>query len=378
MIITLVVDQYAYENNGTTISTRRFAKTLAERGHEVRVVGVTDNNPAGNEILYDVPERKVPLATYFAHKQGLLFAKADKQTLVDAITGSDVVHVVMPFKIEREAIKIAKKMGIPVTGAFHIQAENVTTQLELDNCKLANKIVYRFFKNKFYKHLNYIHCPSEMIAHELQDNKYKANCCVISNGIVSKFHVSESVRPKEFEDKFVILTIGRLSKEKRHDVLIDAISKSKYKDNIQLIIAGKGPIKNTIVEQGKKLPNKPLISFFSQEDLANIINYSDLYVHPADVEIEAISCVEALTCGVVPIISDNPKCATQQFAIDNRSIFEHGNSDELSAKIDYFIEHKDEKDELSKKYIEESKEYSIEKSIDKLENMFIQAIKDNE
>ncbi len=378
MIITLVVDQYAYENNGTTISTRRFAKTLAERGHEVRVVGVTNNNPAGNEILYNVPERNVPLATYFAHKQGLLFAKADKQTLVDAITGSDIVHVVMPFEIEKQAIKIANKIGIPVTGAFHIQAENVTTQLGLANSKLANKLVYKFFRNVFYKHLDYIHCPSKMIANELHNNKYKANCCVISNGIIPQFHVAESVRPKEYEDKFIILTIGRLSKEKRHDVLIDAINKSKYKDKIQLIIAGKGPIQNTIVEQGNKLPNKPLINFFSQEELSKIINYSDLYVHPADVEIEAISCVEALTCGVVPIISNNPKCATQQFAIDKRSIFEHGNSDDLAKKIDYFIEHKEEKDELSARYIEESKEYSIEKSIDKLENMFIQAIKDNE
>ena len=378
MIITLVVDQYAYENNGTTISTRRFAKTLAERGHEVRVVGVTNNNPAGKEILYNVPERKVPLATYFAHKQGLLFAKADKQTLIDAITGSDVVHVVMPFKIENEAIKIAKKLGVPVTGAFHVQAENVTTQIGVADCKFANKLVYKFFRNKFYKKLDYIHCPSNMIANELINNKYNANCCVISNGIISQFHVAESVRPKEYEDKFIILSIGRLSKEKRHDVLIDAIAKSKYKDKIQLIIAGKGPIKSSVVELGKKLPNKPRIDFFSQQELSDIINYSDLYVHPADIEIEAISCVEALTCGVVPVISDNPKCATQQFAIDKRSIFKHGNSDDLASKIDYFIEHPEEKEELSKKYIAESKEYSIEKSIDKLENMFIQAIKDNE
>ena len=377
MIITLVVDQYAYENNGTTISTRRFARALAERGHEVRVVGVTGDKPAGSEILYNVPERNVPLATYFAHKQGLLFAKADKQVLTEAITGSDVVHVLMPFKIEKAAIKIAKSLKIPVTGAFHVQAENVTTQLGLQKCALANKLVYKVFKNTFYKNVNYIHCPSKMIANELKSNGYKAECCVISNGIIPEFHVREAERPKELVDKFLILSIGRLSKEKRHDVLIDAIAKSKYANKIQLVIAGKGPIKDQVVSRGEKLPNKPIINFFSQSDLNAIINYSDLYVHPADIEIEAISCVEALTCGIVPIISNNPKCATQQFAVDDRSIFEHGNSDQLAEKIDYFIEHPEEKAALSNKYIEESKEYSIEKSIDKIENMFIKAIKDN-
>lgn len=145
MIITLVIDQYGDENNGTTISTRQFAKTLADRGHEVRVVGVTRNNPAGKEILYNVNERYVPLATYFAHKQGLLFGKANKKTIREAITGADIVHVIMPFRLEKKAMRMAQKMGIPVTGAFHVQAENVTTQLGLVKYPWANRMVYGIF-----------------------------------------------------------------------------------------------------------------------------------------------------------------------------------------------------------------------------------------
>ena len=46
--------------------------------------------------------------------------------------------------------------------------------------------------------------------------------------------------------------IGRYSNEKRQDVLIDAISKSKYADKIQLVLAGKGP-------EEKKYKDKTLI-----------------------------------------------------------------------------------------------------------------------
>ena len=376
MIITLVIDQYGDENNGTTISTRQFAKTLAERGHEVRVVGVTRNNPAGKEILYNVNERYVPLATYFAHKQGLLFGRATKKTIREAITGADIVHVIMPFRLEKKAMMMAQKMGIPVTGAFHVQAENVTTQLGLVKYPWANRMVYRIFRTTFYKHLDYIHCPSNMIANELKTNNYKANTCVISNGCVdNKLH--GVVEPDQKKKHFDILSIGRLSKEKRQDVLIDAIAKSKYRDNIQLIIAGKGPIKDEIVAMGNKLPIKPLINFFSQEDLMKVIATSDLYVHPSDIEIEAISCVEAFRCGLVPIISNNPKCATQQFALDEKCIFEHGDSDDLAKKIDYFIEHEEEKRELSKKYIEYGKQFTVENSVEQLENMFITAIREN-
>ena len=375
MIITLVVDQYGAENNGTTISARRLASNLASRGHEVRVVGVTNDNPSGNEILYSVPERRVPLATYFAHKQGMLFAKPDKDILDKAITGADVVHVLMPFKFEKTAMLMAKKKGIPVTGAFHVQAENVTTQLGLVNSELANHMVYKLFRKSFYKHLNYIHCPSNMIANELKNNGYEANFCVISNG-TSNFCIEDIEKPDTLKDKFVILSIGRLSHEKRHDLTIEAISKSKYKDNIQLIIAGKGPLKDEIVEKGKILPNPPIIDFFTRKGLNKIINYSDLYVHPAEIEIEGMSIVEALGCGKVPIVSDSPKSATIQFALDDRSVFKHGNSDDLAQKIDYFIEHEEERKLLAPKYIEHSKEYSIDRCIDKMEQMFLDAIKD--
>ena len=38
--------------------------------------------------------------------------------------------------------------------------------------------------------------------------------------------------------------------------------------------------------------------FFRPEDLVALLRQADLYVHTADVEIEAISCLEALACGL--------------------------------------------------------------------------------
>lgn len=44
----------------------------------------------------------------------------------------------------------------------------------------------------------------------------------------------------KLKDKFIVLMIGRLSNEKRQDVLIDAIAKSRYESRIQLVLAGQG------------------------------------------------------------------------------------------------------------------------------------------
>ena len=105
MNILFVIDQYNSHNNGISISTVRFANCLRNEGHDVRIVttGTKQDN------LYIVPERHVIIATRFAHAQGQLFAKPQKTTLKNAIEWCDVAHFIMPWKLSKKGIKIAKK-----------------------------------------------------------------------------------------------------------------------------------------------------------------------------------------------------------------------------------------------------------------------------
>lgn len=373
MKILLVIDQFDSENNGTTISTRRFAEYLRLHGHTVKVI--TTGKPGDDK--YIVPERKVPLATYFAHKQGLLFAKPTRSVMKEAIKECDVVHFLMPFKLCKTGAKIARKYDKPATAAFHVQAENVTYNIGLGDNPLAIRFVYNLFRTRFYKNFDHIHCPSNFIAGELKNNNYKAQLHVISNGIDDQFTYIKTDKPKELNDKFIITMVGRLSKEKRQDLLIDAVAKSKYANKIQLIFAGKGPKADVYKSLANKLPNKPIFGFYTKEELINTLGFSDLYVHTADVEIEAISCLEALACGLVPVISNAPASATKQFALDDRSTFSHGNVDNLVSKIEYWIENENERKAMEYKYAEFAQEYNIHNCVRSMENMFADAINDN-
>ena len=86
------------------------------------------------------------------------------------------------------------------------------------------------------------------------------------------------------------------------------------------------------------------------DELVEIINSCDLYVHPSVAEIEAISCLEAIACGLVPIISDSERSATKKFALTEKNLFNHNSPKDLANKIDYWIEHPEEKAEYSEKY----------------------------
>ena len=57
----------------------------------------------------------------------------------------------------------------------------------------------------------------------------------------------------EFKDKFLILSVGRYSREKSQDTLLKAIRYSKYKDKIQIILAGQGVKERYYKKLAKKL-----------------------------------------------------------------------------------------------------------------------------
>lgn len=174
MIITLVMDQYGQVNNGTTVTTMRFAEVLRQHGHEVRIVAYNPKGKDNNDdpYFYGVDCYKIPVFDGLVRSQGMIFAKPDDEVLMKAIKGSDVVHLLLPFPIQRRARLIAKELGVATTAAFHCQPENITYTCFVGKVKKINDILYNQFRKGFYQYINHIHCPSVMIRDQLVKHKY--------------------------------------------------------------------------------------------------------------------------------------------------------------------------------------------------------------
>lgn len=371
MKILIVIDQYDSGNNGTTISAQRFARGLRERGHEVRVAAAGDPAPG----KYVQPAIRFPrLADNIIRSQGMLLARADREVLEEAVRWADVVHFMMPFALSRSGLRIAEEQGKAHTAAFHVQPENITSTLKLGHSRRINDAIYSEFRDDFYNRFTHIHCPSEFIAGQLRQHGYTARLHVISNGVDGCFRPGHREKEPFLAGKFTVLMIGRLSEEKRQDVLIEAVARSRHSREIQLLLAGQGPRKAALERLGEKLPNPPVFGFYDTERLCEIIAMSDLYAHAADIEIEAIACLEAVASGLVPVIADSPLSATPQFALDGRSLFRAGDPADLAEKLDYWIEHPGERSAMSARYAESAGQYRLENSILKAEEMFHAAI----
>lgn len=370
MKILLVIDTYDTTNNGTSISAQRFATVLRQHGNEVKIL--TTGDPAPDKFV--LKEFKVPIFNDLIHSHGFQFAKVDLDIIREAVSWADVVHCMMPFVLETATKVIADRMHKPSTAAFHIQPENMTSSIGLGKVEWVNNRFYDTFKFLLYEHFDHIHVPSQFMADELVKRGYKAKIHVISNGIDPDFVYTKNEKEEQYKGKILIVMVGRLSAEKRQDVIIDAVAMSKYADQIQLVFAGKGPKHDEYVKLGEKLKYPPQFVFLSKPELINLLSQTDLYVHASDMESEAISCIEAFATGLVPVIANSEVSATPQFALDGRSLFVPGWPKDLARAIDWWLDHPEEKAKMELEYAEFAKKYNIDESVRQCEEMFREAI----
>ena len=370
MIITVVCDVLGEENNGTTIAAMNLIRSLKEKGHTVRVL-CGDQYRKDEKDFFVVPNRNFgKLINSYIDKVGVTLAKPDIEVVKRAIIGSDVVHIMTPLSLGRCAVKIAREFNIPMTAGFHMQAENITSYFKVNKIKPINNCVYKIIWKNVYQYIDGIHYPTKFIRDIFESNiKASTHGYVISNGVHSYVKKRETIKPEEFRDKIVILSTGRYAREKSQDTLIKAMYYSKYKDKIQLILGGQGIKEKEYKQLAKNLPVQPIFKLFSRNEIIDVLNYSDLYVHPAEIELEGIACLEAVMCGKLTIVSDSKLSATHNFAVDDRCIFKCRDPKDLAKVIDYWIEHPYERKIVEQKYLESGQAYAQERCLNEMERM---------
>ena len=385
MKVLFVINSFYTKGNGLCASARRTVEKLKERGLDVKVLSAANPDPNGPQPDFVLESYHLPLFDPLVRKQGFLFAAADRKIIEKAIKWADVIHLEEPFSVEAKAAKIARRLNKPCTGTYHLHPENLFASVHLGNFKPFNMGLMSYWRKTVFNQCEIIQCPTENVRERLMRNKFKAELRTISNGLVLEdlMHIDKgNVKPKKLSKaKYTIITIGRYSVEKDLKTLLKAMKYSQHNQDIQLVIAGRGPQEGALKGLAKRLVRKgylkyePVFGFYSLDELQAISAASDLYVHCAYIEVEGLSCMEAIQIGIVPIIAEGKTTATSQFAMNYMSRFKEKDPRDLAYKIDYWLDNDEKRIAEAKKYTSICEEYNIEDSIDSLIEMFKDAIR---
>lgn len=253
------------------------------------VVCPTADTPYTDEFSYDVVRvpsvripflgRKLPLPLFDSKLRSRL--KERKFT---------AFHVHSPFGIGRYAVKMGRRMGIPVIASFHRQYCNELISLS------KNRFVGRLLANsivKFYCSADEVWAQSRNTAEVLQSYGFRGDIKIVGRGteFIGEYVPLERIEDLReelaiAEDKKVLLYFGALTQQKNVRLVVDTCLKLKEAgDEYVLISVGRGSDEEYIKSVSQKVGLKDNIIFMGRVDdrskLLTIIALADLLIYPS-------------------------------------------------------------------------------------------------
>ncbi|WP_445425011.1 glycosyltransferase family 4 protein [Alishewanella sp. HL-SH06] len=137
----------------------------------------------------------------------------------------------------------------------------------------------------------------------------KKTVCVHGIGVdESKFNMTHTLTRERLgleKDDFVVLCVGEFIPRKNHSSLIKAIAILKPKDNLKVLLCGRGVLEDSLRKMVKDLELDNVVNFMGyRDDINQIVALSDVFVFPSYQEGLPVSVMEAMLSGLPVIASD--------------------------------------------------------------------------
>ncbi len=306
--IAFYTDTYLPSVDGVVTSTLNFREELERRGHNVYIFSTATNTYAkgpkdNNVFLY----KGMEFAPYPQYNVALFpYNSILKLTELKI----DIIHAQTPMIMGFAGLVAGKMLRCPVIGSFHTMVTNrhVIDAYYPKNVHLKNFAKFSMLRylKFFYNRCDAVIAPTDTVKSMLKRNGI-SKVSVVPNSIdtlkLDKRISGKEVRkglgilPREKE----ILYLGRLSKEKKLDVLLKAAKELMEKDKgIKLGVGGTGPAEDHYKSMAKSLgimDRTQFIGFVKQRDLPGVYASSDVVCLPSTFETQGIVLLEAMAMG---------------------------------------------------------------------------------
>src|SRR5215470_2865801 len=362
MRIAFVTDTYEAGIAGGTVSAVRFVEALRWR-HDVTVVAT--GPPAPGKV--QIPGFQLPL--HAMRENHFTFGLPSRARLEDVFAGVDVVHLNFPFLLGMVAVRVARRMHVPCVAAFHVQPENILLNVHMDYPWLS-RWLYRRWVRGFFQLADAVVCPSEFAAARLRSYGLSVPTSVVSNGVPARRPRATLRTPPRRGGTRVLLAVGRLAREKRQDVIIDAVARSRHRGRIRLVLAGAGPLDEALRARAQRLGLAVEFGYVSDERLAQLLGEAHLFVHASEVELEGMAVLEAMAAGLPLLVADAPDSAARGFAAGPEFRFRPGDADDLAAHLDRLLDSPALLLEGSRRSLEHAAQHDFQRAAHELERVY--------
>ncbi len=347
----IVTDQYEPMVGGVPTVTRELAGGLAERGHAVAVIAPStslhstglrsasahrtsrdrtsqhgDGRPGRVADPVTVDYRgSLPWPWYEGQRLGLL-PPAEAGRAIAAFA-PDVLHLHSPLTLGLAARGAARRLGVPVIYTNHYLPLNVWPGLAHAPAGTGGRLAARARESAFYgvvtgfaNGCDYVTAPTATALRLRRSRGLRAPSRAVSNGVdLERFSPGdgdEALRSRYAlpAGRPVIVSVGRLSREKRADVLIAAMSRlaaeagpggRDRRDAPVLALAGTGPDDarlRSLARHHGVADRVRFLGFVPDDDLPGLYRLADVFAIASQAELQSLATMAAMASGL-PVVA---------------------------------------------------------------------------
>lgn len=249
------------------------------------------------------PPRMERLASWMKIQTGILLFKR----YVSEYGTPDIVHV-QSFEAGMLAIKIKEGYGVPFVVTEH--SSKFARKLLTDRLLTIARQVFDASSDNL--------AVSRSLGDVLQTMTGK-RFYIVPNMVDTDFFIPRKQKVKRSEYQFI--SIGSLDSNKNHAVLLDAFA-AVFRGNksVRLVMVGSGPEHNALEKKIRELQLEEQARLYGQasrDEVRDLLNASDCYVHSSRYETFGVALIEAMSCGL-PIVST--RCGGPESIVANDNL----------------------------------------------------------
>ena len=372
MRIGLFSDTYPPEINGVATATQTLYNAFKKKGHDVFVV---TTNPFSNKTIFENDILRIPGITlkslYSYQLAGFIHPKVTK--IIKKLK-LDVIHVQTEAGIGIYGRILSNKLRIPLIYTYHTMYVDYTYYVTKGVLDPAAKGIVKKWTKTISSSVTEMTTPSTKTKNALREYGVDRYINVIPNGIdlemfeeanIDKDFINKFKKEHHIENKFILLSLGRIAKEKANDVLFEGYAsyiKSNKMHNTVLLVVGDGPDKENLEKIAFELGISKDVIFVGKvphEQVPYFYFMSDLYLSASTSETQGLTFIEAIAAKTLVLCRYDENL--EDVIKEGKTGFFFNNNSSFISKLDYIISlNQEEKDRIILNAYNENKRFSID------------------
>lgn len=349
------------------VDTREYLKAL---GHEVLVFAPNYPGASAEEDVFRFPSAPAPTNPGFYLT--LPFAPGLEQFLDRR--RPDVVHIHSPFTAGRLGIRVAKKLDLPVVFTYHTMYALYTHYSPVAGNLLKN--IVASYTIAVANRADLVIAPSTAVREYLLTSGVRKPVEVLPSGIRLQDFAG---RDREYlrrnasipPDRPVVLTAGRLAKEKNLDVLLEAFAAMKLKDAV-LVLAGDGPVRPELEAKAEALGIRDRVFFLGKVPpsvMPHVYASGDVFVFTSMTETQGLVIAEAKASGL-PVVAVNALGVTDAVKHEEDGFLLPNDAPAIASALDLLLFDHERRHRMSSRARENAKAFSMDRVVRELLSIY--------